>query len=216
MKPLFTWKDIESKEQYKTIEEAGYLLDLLRKKYRWNIFDLLSTADSKIIGLGILGSTVKGYAINSAGKYPSDLDVCIIYDDPGTDAEDSLEKTINKCFPRCEEKAQRNIQLLEEINIAQLSKEEVIKNPHLSIGGLMFPILGNVTRIKHCHDKIRTFIADLSVEEKEDWVRRFVDKIYEDTSKQIERGFIRAEEKEAYKKDRLQLYEKRIRKLFID
>jgi predicted nucleotidyltransferase len=208
---LFTFKDIEGDQQFDIVEKAGRLLDYLKSQ------------DDRIISISILGSTVKGYAINN-GEEVSDLDICLIYSDENPSETTGSQISADAewgYFPTFSRDNKVEIHPLSEVNMAKLDKGKVIEHPSNVIMGLVFPMFGNVDDIKSCINKIKDMLIDLPDEGKDMWVKRFVDGVmfWEFTDKALPRlGKNNANQATVreYEDTRRKLYEERIHKLFID
>ncbi len=208
---LFTFKDVDGKEQFETIELAGRLLDFLRKK------------DERIKSISIVGSTVKGHAINN-GRKKSDLDICLIYNDEHSNSKSESDVSYNaeyKYFPEFASESNVEIHPLSEVNVATLDKVSVLSNPCMKIEGLIFPMLGDVTANDAILQRVRDIVMNLTPEEKNVWVDKFVNDVMRHehsrkylirTGQDIYDSGIRLEYLEKIKR----LYRQRISKLFID
>jgi len=209
---LFQPKNFEGKP---TKEELEYIR---------NLFEFASKADSRLKGITIIGSTLKGYS-----KPGSDIDIKIICDDsPGVDPyghkifdffaefKGSIER-LNKKIERAGSKVFK----VEEVGTANVNylTPEGIRNIANDLGALwsatslVFPGVGDLeTYRKIIRDQMKTYPS----EERERWLDYVTKSIVSkfDSGKFIERGTLKKEDEEEFLKARQKLIEARVRRIF--
>lgn len=228
---LFTFKDIEGKEQFEVIEKIGKFLDFIKIK------------DPRIVGISIMGSTVKGYAypnLSTENDKASDVDIIYIYSDPNEIRESELFwkewKGIEKLEPFIDEfNRSNNIEitpLRKATNLACFNNQnsvddsELVNNPAWKIGALVFPYFGDVNQMNVAIETVRERIAKIDEPYKGKWVERFASGFQngrlDNSDKAWERLYSGREDLpnfktlEDYKQERIKMFRDRIRKLFID
>jgi len=211
---LFTFRDIDGNEQFETVEKIGRLGDYLREM------------DSRIIGVSIAGSTVKGYSKPESEK-KSDVDLYIIYNDndknlSSHEQSDVMKNAHTDYLPKFSKNNNIKIDHLNwgGLNIADLSPHIIFSVPQI-VKPLIFPIFGDTDEVKSCIDVVKSAVSNWTPEQKKGWVSVLaafaVGGTYE-SDKFFARNGIESTPQlvEEYRKKKKEMYKERIQKLFIN
>ncbi len=217
---LFTFKDIDGNEQYEAIEDVN------------KFYNDIKAIHPSVVAVSIVGSTVKGYARSENSEYEakSDIDLCVILDDsnavgnhgmsiPAADIEFKLLPKFNRRTDR-----KYKLEFHGDVLIPTIwqSIDRIRKYP-TTIAGLLYPYVGDVTRMNQAIEEVRDIVRTFTNQEQ--WAMKFAESIVENESiskaveRKLEKGNIKPEgifPWDEYRNQRIKLYYERIKKLFID
>ncbi len=212
---LFQPRNVEGEP---TTEELGYVREL---------FKVASQEDSRLKGITIIGSTVKGYA-RPGNEHISDIDIVTVCDnslrvdsqgwrtyDFLAEFEKSREKLnsirVKKGLPifKIDEVSYCDINYLTPERIKEINDLGTLWN----VESLVFPSVGDLETYRRI---IRNEINKYPKEEKEKWLQCVINYIVKrfNPKKLIEREIIKKDKEKVFLETRRKLIDARVRRIF--
>ncbi len=201
-KKLFTLRDIEGKSQFETVEKIGRLGDFLREK------------DPRIVGVSVVGSTVKGYALPESERV-SDVDIILIFRSSESIKDDISYNVQYRYIPEFEKDNDISIHLIAETDVNNIDRMHTQFEPGFYLRGLFYPFFGDRAEYIKYINEIKNILAPLSIAEKRHWATSLSRNLVFPDSGTKARERLGVDEEE-YLRTRTSQFEKYLTKLFFE